>query len=252
MDQNSSQLALPLPTPRKPTVIEREIFEKCLLPSINQRKHGKVALCCYCFFSHKMVKIESSYCLHVDVLDVNQFRRLHSIDSIDDFVNYCEKCDFMPQMGGSRCLRPMINVQAQEIAKLRFRADETEQECEALREQCAALGKRMDRIEKKERERDKLILDCAAFACCGASFCMICRSIRAPDDRKLFPLYQELVEREKAGKYILGKPSPCIVPMMERKLNKWRKEDAARSDFESLYNLRSQAKSNIGPKSSPK
>ena len=100
------------------------IFSKVIIQSSKSRNDGKVALCCYTFFSRTNASLATSHC---EVISVRKFCNQYQIKSEMDFINYCKSkgCHFEPSLNVAECKKDkyedkrMLKEMAEEINRLK-------------------------------------------------------------------------------------------------------------------------------------
>jgi hypothetical protein len=73
----------------------KTVFEKVIQQSIVSRNDGKVALCCYVFFSRHNASQASS---HINVISIRQFCKQYQIKTEQDLRKHCAAKDVKFQL----------------------------------------------------------------------------------------------------------------------------------------------------------
>lgn len=202
-------LAIPEPTNRKPTDLEKDVFERCILPSIKYRNEGIVAVCCQAYFTREMAKSKLCYAEHTTIMGTKEFRRANNITSETTFLSYLEKSGISPQIGGRRCdqlLVQKVDKQGQEIAELKA-------ELVKLQKQIRSLGKRGHKLE---HSLDYQIVSLAHMSCHGYTNCLECSRVWVNDDKILYNDYKRVLLKIKEGKF--GPPSVETEKLLEARI----------------------------------
>ena len=202
-------IAIPEPTNRKPTDLEKDVFERCILPSIKYRNEGMVAVCCQAYFTREMAKSKSCYGEHTTVMGTKEFRTANNITSEANFLSYLETSGVSPQIGGRRCDRLLVqkvDKQGREIAELKA-------EVVKLQNEMRSLGKRGDKLE---HSLDYQIVSLAHMSCHGYTNCLHCTRVWVNDDKILYDDYKRVLLKIKEGKF--GPPSVETQELLEARI----------------------------------
>ena len=92
-------------------------FKKVLKPAKYSRNPGKVAVCCYAFFSRLNVKLAED---HEEVMTAAKFNNQYQIKTQMDFIKHCrsKKLEFDPQLNLAEC-RKRRKSSEEEMAELK-------------------------------------------------------------------------------------------------------------------------------------
>ena len=212
-----SDLAIPTPTSSGLSQAQQYIFEKCILPSIKHRNHGKVATCCQCFFTREMTKQAFQYNQHCQIIGTQEFRTKFGINNDRDFAKYCQTLDIEPQIGGSRCTQPTIETQAKEISELKNRVQVTDEALEnhkqrfqKVEDEAELLKKRVHALEELASQYERHVFETARRVCCdGFKYCIKCGTNTLEFHRKHLPSYKVFLKSGRQG-IIPEKPGDSV------------------------------------------
>ena len=212
------QTTNPPPTRRIPTHQERKVFNKCIYPSIKYRNEGKVAECCQAYFSREMIKADPFLEEHLTIMETKAFRKKFGIIDLDTFLGYLDTVRITPKIGGEHCIgmsEGRNKIQEGVIADLQAKVKKSEDDIVMLRK----------RIENIENSRDYQLVKIASGSCHTYAFCLTCMNLTIPDDEKLIPLYENLLNRHNQS--IEKNPLVTgILPILERKVDEFYERKA--------------------------
>lgn len=119
---------------QNPTPLEniaKTIFRKVLSPSLTSRNTGKVAICCFDFYSRFKTGEAAK---HKDVISARAFCLQYEIKTEMDFVDHCKSKDlkFDPRMNSGQCrirdeeksLLETVNELKADLAKIKAELEE--------------------------------------------------------------------------------------------------------------------------------
>jgi hypothetical protein len=236
---------------RQPHPDELEVFNKCILASINHRNDGKVAECCQTYFpriSSKKLTIPSE---HLSLVGISEFRKKQKISCLNSFLRYLDLVKMRPRIGGEYCQArqaEQIKLQGQEILELKAKVGEHEQRIRTNEEENEFLKKRLEKLEEVENRRHRQLLDNSSFACHNCSYCLVCGHHRFPDDWEYLPIYEEFL-RKKDFKFFSTLPVDVkIMAVIERKVanfkttRRWmRIEEELEGELEELEGIKEKS-----------
>ena len=227
-------LAIPIPSPLELTQVQRYIFDKCLTPSIKHRNHGKVAICCHCFFTREVASQAFQYDQHSQILGTNEFRDKFNIKNERDFAKYCQTLDIEPQIGGSRCTQPTIENQAKEISVLKEKVEATEQtlkdhkeRLQKVEDEAELLKKRVDDLEELASKYERHVINSVKEVCCdGFKYCIKCGRSTAEFHSKHLPMYKVFLDKGgRKGLIAQGPGDKLAMRKMSAKLEEFEASD---------------------------
>lgn len=96
------QTAMDLPTHTSLEIAAKTIYKKVIQQSLTSRNTGKVAVCCYVFFSRTKSDLAGE---HENVITVRAFCNQYQIKTEMDFIDHCKSKDigYDPQLNNSHC-----------------------------------------------------------------------------------------------------------------------------------------------------
>lgn len=125
--------------PSIPTSLEsaaKTIYKKVIKQALTSRNPGKVAVCCYSFFSRAKAAETNE---HLEVITATSFCQQYQIKSEMDFINHCKSknLSFDPQLNNSECRKrdkteKIISELRTELASLKAQLEEKGKQLEGF------------------------------------------------------------------------------------------------------------------------